>query len=769
MWKMLIGIVAMLGGGTAFAEDRFASIEPLLPPPDAIHAADGRPGPGYWQQQVDYRLKVRLDEPTKSLTGEAEITYYNHAPQPLDHLWLLVDQNRFRDGALREQTRTISDPATIAFDELARMKRFAAWQGGFAIAAVTDAAGQPLPHRVVDALMRVDLPQPLRSGEAFVLRLRWTLPLIETKIVGGRSGYACVAGPASCVFQLGQWFPRLAVYDGAGWHTDPFLGAGEFALEYGTYDVAVTVPADHVVAATGTLVNPTDVLSPERRLRLAAARGAAAPVMIVTAAEASAAAAHPATAERTWRFHAENVRDFAIATSRRYLWDAMGVSIDGGRVVMAMSFYPDEARPLWPAYATKAMAHTLHVYGRLLFPYPYPVVQAAFGEVSGYENPMLSFTEGGVRHDLGAGRASYGESDKRGLLSTVIHETGHNWFPESVNSDERRDAWMDEGLNSFLQFEAEKQWDPAFRSTVGEPTTATGCMTASSQSLIITRPDYSVSVGCTVYRKPAAALVVLRELVMGREAFDPAFREYARRWRSKRATPADFFRTMEDVSGVDLGWFWRGWFFGTDHVDLALTAVTDGHLAYAAPGPQRAQGVATPTQPPLSLTAVRNTQVPAIVADPSLRDAYDEIGAAPLPKPQVAQKAAATPAQLALAADPRHFYRLSFRNIGGLVSPIPLSLRFADGSRARVTIPVQVWRRDPLKIEWRYVSAKALSAVEIDPDGATGDTDRGNNVTTGPFPVETIQVTGNDPVTPSRMEAFGIHVSPESIVPRHQP
>ena len=565
---LCLWVLSVLVAVPSYARDNpFAPLGSLLPPANDIRTASGTPGSRYWQQKVDYRLSATLDEPGRRLSGEGEITYHNRSPQALDHLWLLLDQNRFRPDSLRESTKSV---ATLdAPDrEVARRARYTTWRGGFTINRLEDGAGRSLHYRIVDATMRVDLARPVAPGGTVKLRIAWTLPIIETEVIGGRSGWSCLSdgagGRESCIFQVGGWFPRLAAFDDEGWHIDPFLGVGEFPLEFGNYDVRLTLPAADVVAATGELQNAVNVLPPEQRRRLARAGSASAPVFIVTPDEAAIARREPRSGVKTWHFRADNVRDFAFAASRAYLWDAMGVRIDAKRApVLAMSFYPEEARSLWSSYATRAEAHTLRVLSELVLPYPYPIVQASYGPVSGYENPMLSFDAGGT-----------GTDSASGLLSEIVHETGHNWFPELINSDERRYAWMDEGLNTFLEHLVLLRWDPQFPSDNAEPRAVAKCMTPAQQSPIMVRPDDSIDSLCTSYRKPATAFTVLRETVLGREAFDEALRAYARRWQGRRATPADLFRTFHDVTGADLDWFWRGWFSGVDHVDVALTRMT---------------------------------------------------------------------------------------------------------------------------------------------------------------------------------------------------
>jgi hypothetical protein len=763
--------LALAAAGAARSEpfqDRFKPLDELWPQPTAERTASGAPGPAYWQQKVDYRINARLDEAKKLVTGEETITYRNNSPETLAYLWLLLDQNRFRTDALREATRTVARPdAGVTLQDLERNRRFDSWHGGFDLSQVADGSGRPLAHSVVDALMRIDLASPLKPGQSTILRLRWSLPVIETDVTGGRSGYECFKD-GNCIFQIGQWFPRLAAYDDQGWHNDPFLGVGEFPLEFGDYEVSVTVPADHVVAATGELQNPGAVLTAAQRARLAQAKDAREPLYVVTPEEALAAQQGHAAGEKTWSFRARNVRDFAFASSRKYMWQAMGVANPGGRPVLASAFFPDEARPLWPAYVVKAMAHALKVWGRFAYPYPYPVVQAANGTVTGYEFPMLSFDANRPTTDPKTGAVTYSERGKTGLVTTIFHETGHNWFPETVNSDERRWNWMDEGLTTFVEYEAQKAWDADFPTRSGEPRQIKDCMTAEKQAPIMVRPDMSPNPGCTAYAKPGTALVVLRETVMGREAFDRAFREYARRWRFKRATPYDFFRTMQDVSGQDLSWFWRDWFYGTGHVDVALTGIVRARIDSRDPAVEKALARAEAEAAPKPLAVLRNTGPTAVQTDPSLADWYtgqDRYAVA-------AEDEAAAKAKIAAMsemdrdalANAGFLYRLTFRNVGGVITPIPLKLTFKDGRTESLTIPAHVWRADPAQAIWTYRSRDELVSAEVDPLWETGDTDRSNNA--WPGRIETVTVKAeDDSSSPNAMQQAGLRVPRDSLTP----
>ena len=488
-WLILIRAIAtLLLAGTSAAhadavrqtkggfEDKFRQLEGEdWPTPSDYRNASGAPGFRYWQQKVDYDVRVRLDEPKRLVTGTAKIKYRNNSPDALPYLWLMLDQNQYRRDSIAELTRTVTGDK-ISLGEVRRAKRMQEWEGGFTIAGVRDASGAALKFSRTDSLLRIELLQAVTgNGGETSFTIEWSFPMVENKVVGGRSGYECFTAAGedgNCIFEGAQWFPRLSVYsDYEGWHNKAFLDDGEFTLEFGDYRVALTVPADHVVSATGELQNPETVLTTAQRERLAKARTAASPVYVVTPDEAVAAERSRSATDKTWVFAATNVRDFGWASSRKFVWDALGVKQDNTEqpLVMAMSFFPKEARPMWDAWSTKAIAHTIDVYSRFSFPYPYPNAQSVNGPVGGMEYPMISFNGPRPLKDRKTGNLTYTEAGKFRLIGVVIHEVGHNYFPMIVNSDERQWTWMDEGLNTFLQFQAEKLWDKDFPSRRGEP------------------------------------------------------------------------------------------------------------------------------------------------------------------------------------------------------------------------------------------------------------------------------------------------------------
>ncbi len=756
-------------------QDKFRQLEGEdWPTPTDYRNASGAPGYRYWQQKVDYDVKVALNEATKVVTGSETIRYRNNSPDALPYLWLLLDQNQYKRSSIAQLSQTVPDATTISIGDIRRAEAMQKWEGGFTIAAVRGPDGQPLSYRVTDTLLRIELPQPVAgNGGEVTLSIDWSFPMAEQKVVDGRSGYECFTGQGedgNCIFEGAQWFPRLAVYsDYEGWHNKAFLDAGEFTLEFGDYKVALTVPSDHVVSATGVLQNPDQVLTATQRQRLEAAKSATAPMYIVTPDEALAAERGRASGTKTWSFAAQNVRDFGWASSRKFAWDAMNVRQDyaANPNVMAMSFYPKEARPLWDAYSTKAIAHTIDVYGRFAFPYPYPVAQSVNGPVGGMEYPMITFNGPRPVKDPKTGLLTYTERAKTGLIGVVIHEVGHDWFPMIVNSDERQWTWMDEGLNTFLQFQAEKLWDKDFPSRRGEPKDIAEYMLSDNQVPLMTQSDSVLQFGANGYGKPATALTILRETVLGRDLFDRAFREYATRWRFKRPTPYDFFRTMEESSGVDLDWFWRGWFYSTDHVDIALDKVVEGRIAGRDLEANARERRAIRDSENTSLTVRNNAgQRTVTERDPATRDFYDQqdrFAVSPQDRRDLAEKLdKLTPEERAAFDVKDKFYRFSLRNVGGLVMPVPLKLTFSDGSNEIVRIPAEVWRYDPKAVTWQYVTNKTITGAEVDPLLEIADADRSNNVYRGAIRPVVLEIEDVEDLE-NRMKDFDVQVKPGSL------
>lgn len=716
------------------------------PTPNEIRPAHGAPGPEYWQQQVDYWIDVRLDEDAKRISGIAEITYHNNSPFALDYLWFLMDQNRFRRDSWDNLTRTVSSTDQIPSGAARRMMRMQEWEGGFDVGTVTDSEGRALETRLVDTLMRIDLPEALQPGEDVSFTISWEYNLPEENVVGARAGYECFEEETEngdCIYLVAQWFPRAAAFtDYEGWHNLPFLGSGEFTLEFGNYEVAITVPADFIVSATGELQNPENVLTQAQRDRLEQAMTSEEPVFVVTREEALANEREGTDDTATWQFRAENVRDFAWAGSRKFIWDALGVQQDGEGeypdTVLAMSFYPNENEPIWSAYSTRVIEHTLDVYSSFSFPYPYPTAQSVSGPVGGMEYPMITFNGPRTVRDED-GNVTYSRGTKRFLIGVVAHEIGHIYFPMTVNSDERQWTWMDEGINSFLDFMTQRLWEEDYPTNEAEPDSIIGYMTSSNQQPIMTQSDAVTALGPNAYSKPATALVILRETILGRELFDEAFRTYARRWRFKRPTPYDFFRTMEEVSGHDLDWFWRGWFYSTEHVDIGLESIVLAQVDTGNPEIENALAREEEEALPESLTQRHNREAgiqtyaqrnPEVVDFYSLNDEHIVTNAQRRTYERYLEGLEDWEREFLESGT--NIYLMTFRNDGGVVMPIILDLSFSDGTTEHVRIPAQIWRRNANEVTWQYATDRELVRLEIDPLHEIADADRSDNV----FPPE---------------------------------
>ena len=754
-------------------EDKFRQLEEVLPTPNVYRNAAGEPGHQYWQQQVDYDIDVTLDEEKRRIDASEEIVYHNNAPDTLKYLWIQLDQNKFRDDSMSALTTTFggignrgpatsaasgSSPAKLSMGAIRRQQFVDDNELGYQIKKVTDGRGKPLHYVIVGTLMRVDLAEPLKPGKKTELNIDFGYNIVEEDAVSARSGYEHFPDDeregGNDIFLLAQWFPRLAAYtDYEAWTNKEFIGRGEFTLEFGDYEVSMTVPADHIVSSTGVLQNPRDVLTSEQRDRLEEAEDADRPVFIVTPEEALENEKEGTSDTKTWHFKADNVRDFAWASSRKFMWDAKGVKQGGPQKhVMAMSFWPKEGGDLWKKYSTESIVHTLEVYNRFTFNYPYPTAQSVNGPVGGMEYPMITFN--GPRTELqDDGSRTYSLAEKRFLIGVVIHEVGHTYFPMIVNSDERQWTWMDEGLNSFLDGVAGREWDPDIPWGV-EPRDVTGYMKSQTQVPIMTQSDSVLRLGPNAYTKPAVALNILRETILGRELFDFAFKEYAQRWMFKRPTPSDFFRTMEEASGVDLDWFWRGWFYTTDHVDISLDKVYKLRLDTEDPDIDYARERQFEKDKPMSLTVERNKDEGRklwVERFPDITDFYDENDQFTvtnkernkyqswLKKLEPWERKAF---ERAIEED-KNYYVMEFSNVGGLVMPIILEMTFADGTKEMMRIPAEIWRRTPKAVSKLVVTDKdkELVSVTVDPRWETADVDVENNH----YPRQII---------PSRIEAY---------------
>ena len=747
--------------------DAFRQLDVDLPTPNVYRTASGAPGERYWQQRADYKISLTLDEVQRRISASETITYTNNSPDALRYIWLQLDQNRFDNNSLERRSETAMDAAgrqtwkdegkdVLTYGSIARHQLGKDIDYGYTIERVADSRGNALPHTIVDTMMRIDLPRPLSSGQRTTFSVDWSFNIVLEERVNSRGGYEHFPDNDTYIYFLAQWFPRLAAYtDYAGWQHKSFLGRGEFTLEFGDYEVEITVPDDHIVSASGELQNESQVLSSEQRRRLNEARDADRPVFIVTPDEALENERVKSTGTKTWRFKAENVRDFAWSSSRKYIWDAMihRQDDDDNPEVLAMSFYPPEAEPIWSKYSTHAVAHTMEVYSRFSFNYPYPTSQSVnTWKGGGMEYPMITFNgyrpepfepEDEAAADPDAPDRTYSRRTKYGLIGVIIHEVGHNYFPMIVNSDERQWTWMDEGINSFLEYIAEFEWEenyPAYRPNyVNVLDSITDYMVSEDQVPIMTNSDSVLKLGPNAYTKPTAALIVLRETVMGRELFDFAFKEYSQRWKFKRPTPSDFFRTMEDASGIDLDWFWRGWFYSTDHVDIDLKDVREYKVSSTNPDVEsafdRAEHLAEVPEPVAQIRNREEGREMYIDRFPELNDFYNEND-----QFTPSNKARNEHTELldgledweyeALARaveDDEFIYFIDFENIGGLLTPLPLLITNADGSAEKITIPAEVWRRDYRKVTRLMIRDQAITSIELDPQHETADVDYSNN------------------------------------------
>ena len=727
-------------------EDKFRQLDEVFPSPNLFRPATGEPGPMYWQQRADYKIQIKLNEDTRSVEGSETITYTNNSPLTLKYIWLQLDQNIFAKESINNLTRPWGGgDSSVDFSTLRRQNFMDKFEGGFQELSIKINNKSP-DTNLVGTHVRINLEQPLKPGESTSLDVEWAYALVEENAVRARNGYETFED-GNDIFLMAQWYPRVTVFsDYEGWHNKEFIGNGEFTLEFGDFEVDISVPSDHVVSATGVLLNENDVLSPIQKKRMKQARKSEKPMFIITPDEAYDNELEKSTDYKTWSFKAENVRDFAWASSRKFIWDAAGYKQDSKEnpLVMAMSFYPKEGEPLWSKYSTEAVMHTMKVYSKYSFDYPYPTAQSVNGPVGGMEYPMITFN--GPRTELeDDGTRTYSRSEKEFLIGVVIHEVGHIYYPMIVNSDERQWTWMDEGLNTFVQYLAEQEWDINYRSDRGEPRWMTEFMSSSYQVPIMTNSESLLQFGNNAYGKPATALVVLRETILGRELFDQAFREYSVRWKFKRPTPYDFFRTMEEASGVDLDWFWRGWFYSTDHVDIALNNIHLASLDTLDPQINLAKDRVDFENEPLILHDQRNEAAKIetrVTERPELLDIYNEYDEfTPSDREMGDSKEILEDLYDKNNSDPEWkkkalvesiekdegYYIFEFSNKGGLVMPIPLEITYEDGTKELVRIPVEGWRKNSKKTKWLKRSKLKITQAVIDPYWEIGDTQIENN------------------------------------------
>ena len=713
--------------------NKFKQLKQELPTPNVYRNAAGAPGHDYWENRANYQMDITLDDEKQRIYGEETITYRNLSPDALTYLWLQLDQNVREPNSMRARTQTgtiSTSEDKMSFRDLAALHR--EFPGGFHIDWVKTSEGAALPFTINETMMRVDLPEVLESGKEVSFQIKWWYN-INNRLTdgGGRSGMEYFKEDDNYLYTIAQFFPRMCVYnDVDGWQNKQFLGRGEFTLPFGDYEVSITAPADHIVGATGLLQNPKEALTKAQRDRLAKAVDAREPMMIVTPEEALEAEKNKVAEAKTWTFKAENVRDFAFCSSRKFIWDAMGVPM-GDRTVLAMSYFPKEGNPLWERYSTRAVAHTLEVYSKYTFDYPYPVAISVHTDRIGMEYPMICFNGGRPEAD-----GTYTSRTKYGMISVIIHEVGHNYFPMIVNNDERQWTWMDEGLNSFLQYLAEQEWQRDYPSRRGPAENMVPYMKGDKTGImpIMTNSESVFQFGNNAYGKPATALNILRETVLGRELFDYAFKQYSQRWMFKQPMPADFFRTMEDASGTDLDWFWRGWFYTTDHVDIELADVQVFQVNTRNPELEKPLAAQQKEARGPYIGDVRNQeQIEQTVMerDPELQDFYNSYDPSEVTLlDELAYRKymdALTEEEKALLESDKLYYQLTFKNIGGLVMPLILRFTYADGSEEIKQIPAEIWRYNSGQVSKVFLSDQAIVSIELDPYRQLADTDVSNN------------------------------------------
>ena len=738
MKRILVSLVALATLGLSAQNvntSKFRQLGQELPTPNVYRTASGAPGHEYYQQQADYKMSITLDDETQRIYGEEIITYTNNSPDELRYLWVQLDQNMRAQNSTTQQIKTggifnnrTGTPQT-AFNQL-KNNQFYDFDGGFKLDYVQTTSGSNLRYTINNTMMRVDLPSPLRKGQSFSFKIKWWFNINDRMDIGGRSGYEYFEEDDNYLYTIAQFFPRMAVYnDVEGWQNKQFLGQGEFTLPFGDYKVSITVPTDHVVASTGTLTNASRVLTSTQRARLAKAeKSFDDPVIIVTQDEAIEAEQNKAKSTKTWVFEAENVRDFAFATSRKFIWDAQAVDING-KTTMAMSYYPKEGNPLWEQYSTRVVAHTLKVYSKFTVDYPYEKAISVHTKWIGMEYPMICFNGGRPEAD-----GTYSEGTKYGMIGVIIHEVGHNFFPMIINSDERQWTWMDEGLNTFVQYLTEQEWDHEYPSRRGPAHKIVPYMSGPKEEMvpIMTNSESVLQFGNNAYGKPATALNILRETVMGRELFDYSFKEYSRRWAFKHPSPADFFRTMEDASGVDLDWFWRGWFYTTDHVDIALKDVQWYQMSTQNPDIEKPFQEAKAEEADAHIGKPRNSVIRTMVDEvPETRDFYNSYN--PYAVSEADREAykryrdGLTAEEAAMLDAGHHFYGLTFENQGGLIMPLVLRFTLEDGQEEVVRIPAEVWLKNEDEFTKWFNFTQPVVQITLDPFLEMADTDRADN------------------------------------------
>lgn len=711
---------------------KFKQLYEELPTPNVYRTASGAPGHEYYQQKADYVISVQLDEENHTINGDETVTYTNNSPDELSYLWIQLDQNVRAKNSDSQLTSSSSMDKEMSFGRIKRIHDRKNFDGGFKLDLVTDLNGKNLLYTVNKTMMRIELPKPLRKGQSFSFKIKYSYNINDRMKIGGRSGYELFEDEGNAIYTIAQFFPRMAVYNEVeGWQNKQFLGSGEFTLPFGDYKVSITVPSDHIVAATGELKNASSVLSKAQIKRWEKAKKSfTEPVIIVTQDEAVESEKEKSSSTKTWTFEATNVRDFGWASSRKFIWDAMAVNISN-ETVMAYSFYPKEGNPLWEQYSTRAVAHTLKTYSKFTTDYTYPQATSVHAKSIGMEYPMICFNFGRPEED-----GTYSKRTKYGMIGVIIHEVGHNFFPMIINSDERQWTWMDEGLNTFVQYLTEQEFERNYPSRRGPAQNIVDYMKADKSGIvpIMTNSESILQFGNNAYGKPATALNILRETIMGRELFDYSFKTYSERWAFKHPTPADFFRTMEDASAVDLDWFWRGWFYTNDHVDISLDQVNWFKVSTADPEIENPLAKLKQEKNNTFIGDTKNRTLISETVDETDQQSvdfyttYDPFLTNILDKEEYIEYMNNLDDQeKELLAGDENYYELHFSNLGGLVMPVILEFEFIDGTKEVVRIPSEIWKRNDEKVKKVFILDQELSRVTLDPFLETADVDRDNN------------------------------------------
>ena len=708
-------------------KQKFEQLGTMLPTPNTYRTASGAPGIDYWQQRADYKIDVTIDDETQMLYGEEEITYYNYSPDVLRYLWVQLDQNMRANNSNTplvtpsKMSNSYSGKRLQSLTNSYTNSKGEKYNGGYEISYVRDLEGKNLNYSVVSTMMRIDLEKPMSTGDSYTFKIKWSFEINDRMKIGGRGGYEYFPKDKNYSYTIAQWFPRMAVYDDKeGWQNKQFLGRGEFALAFGDYELNITVPADFIVAATGDLQNPEEVLTKKELERYERAKKTFdKPVIITTQDEAIKKENNPVKNKtKTWIYKSEMVRDVAFAASRKYIWDAMAVQLDN-YTPLAMSYYSKEGNPLWEKESTVAVANTLKTYSKHTIEYPYPVAISVHAASIGMEYPMICFNFGRPNED-----GSYSDATKWRMISVIIHEVGHFFIPMIINSDERQWTWMDEGLNTFVQSLTQREYYSDGPLRRGTAESMVDYMRSPKDMLrpIMTNSEQIASreFGNNAYGKPAAALSVLRETIMGPELFDYAFKEYSRRWAFKHPDPADFFRTMEDASAIDLDWFWRGWFYSTDNVDVSVEGVKWFKM----------KNVDKPFE---NKAKVENKEIKgrknqsddpkyAMPFEPSefyfsktnkneYREFLNEVD----------------DDKIKIENSNKNFYEVIFKNKGGLVTPLIIEWTYEDGSVEIEKLPAEIWRLNETQVSKVFAKNKVVKNIKLDPNKETADVNISDN------------------------------------------